>query len=131
MTLKSFWAHRKQNGWLLVEIALVAVLSFYFIDHCVVVGYDTYICRASGDFEKKHLVTGFVGNLPGAPASTDSASMFGPVYALRDHIRKLPEVQSVCITNRNRFFPNFLVPYHSTSSPTRNGRRNNRWGNLG
>ena len=99
MILKTFWAHRKQNGWLLVEIALITVLSFYFIDHSVVMGYDTYICRASGDFEKKHLVTGHVGHLTDGPTPTDSTSIFGPLYALRDHIRKLPEVQSVCMSN--------------------------------
>ena len=53
-TLKNFWAHRRQNAWIVIEIALVAVLSFYLLDYFVVTTYDTYLCRPSGDFERDH-----------------------------------------------------------------------------
>ena len=35
-TIKNFWAHRRQNAWIIIEIALVAVLSFHFLDGFVV-----------------------------------------------------------------------------------------------
>ena len=35
-TIKNFWANRRQNAWIVVEIALVAILSFYFLDYFVV-----------------------------------------------------------------------------------------------
>ena len=44
-TIKNFWANRRQNAWIVVEIALVAVLSFYFLDYFVVSYYDTHLCR--------------------------------------------------------------------------------------
>lgn len=96
MILKNLWAHRKQNGWLLVEIVLISVLSFYFLDHAIVAGYDTYLCRAKGEFEKKHLLIGMVDHVHGAPVPDD---IFAPLYALRDHIRNMPEVESVCMSN--------------------------------
>lgn len=89
MILKNFWAHRRPNGWIFAEIALITVLSFYFIDHFVVTTYDTYFCRPAGEFEREHLLVGQVGQMQG-PDSVSLASL----YALRDEIRALPEVQS-------------------------------------
>ena len=92
MTLKTFWAHRKQNGWLIVELALICFLSYFFIDNAVVVGYDTYFCRADGEFEKEHLLVGQIG------ITQASEDLFAPAYAVRDRVRSLPEVESVCLT---------------------------------
>ena len=84
------WAHRRQNGWIFAEIALITVLSFYFIDHFTVTTYDRYFCRPAGEFEREHLVVGQVGLVTGS----DSAN-FATLYALRDQIRALPEVQNI------------------------------------
>ena len=70
-TIKNFWANRRQNAWIVVEIALVAILSFYFLDYFVVSFYDTHLCRPAGDFERDHLVVGQVGMSPQA-ASPDA-----------------------------------------------------------
>ena len=93
-TIKNFWANRRQNAWIVVEIALVAVLSFYFLDYFVVSFYDTHLCRPAGDFERDHLVVGQVGVSPQAasPDSTGEVSLAN-LYALRDKVRALPEVQ--------------------------------------
>ena len=93
-TIKNFWANRRQNAWIVVEIALVAILSFYFLDYFVVSFYDTHLCRPAGDFERDHLVVGQVGMSPQA-ASPDSIGVVSLVnlYALRDKVRALPEVQ--------------------------------------
>ena len=95
MTLKNFWAHRKQNGWLIVELALICFLSYVFIDNAVVVGYNTYICRADGEFEKEHLLVGQIGF---RRQSDQSDEFFAPAYAVRDRVRSMPEVKSVCLT---------------------------------
>ena len=92
MTLKTFWAHRKQNGWLIVELALICFLSYFFIDNTVVVGYNIYFCRADGEFEKEHLLVGQIG------ITQASEDLFAPAYAVRDRVRSLPEVESVCLT---------------------------------
>ena len=95
MTLKNFWAHRKQNGWLIVELALICFLSYFFIDNAVVVGYNTYICRADGEFEKEHLLVGQIGF---CGQSDQSDEFFAPAYAVRNRVRSMPEVESVCLT---------------------------------
>ena len=90
MILKNLWSHRRQNGWVFAEIILITVLSFYFIDHFTVTTYDRYFCRPAGEFEREHLVVGQVGQVAGPDSSS-----FSTLYALRDQIRALPEVQSV------------------------------------
>lgn len=105
-TIKNFWAHRRQNGFVLIEIALVAMLSFYCLDNFVVTAYDTYLCQPAGDFEKKHLLVGQVGftnNEKPVELHADTARFsaeerfhlqaLANIYAIRDKVRALPEVQ--------------------------------------
>ena len=91
MILKNLWSHRRQNGWVFAEIILITVLSFYFIDHFVVTTYDTYFCRPAGEFEKEHLLVGQTGIKDFTPNSSSVGE--ASLYALRDQIRALPEVQ--------------------------------------
>ncbi|MBO4802350.1 MAG: FtsX-like permease family protein [Bacteroidaceae bacterium] len=109
MILKNLWAHRRQNGWIFAEIALITILSFYFIDHFTVTTYDRYFCRPAGEFEQEHLVVGQVGQVSGP----DSAS-FATLYALRDQIRALPEVQYVHLAVG--FIGDYNMDYMSTYS---------------
>ena len=114
-TIKNFWAHRRQNAWIVVEIALVTLLSFFFLDNFVVTAYDTYLCRPDGDFERDHLLVGTVGfsnnakpidlpaSLPPAFSDADTTRLsldervalryIASLSALRDRVRALPEVQ--------------------------------------
>lgn len=117
MILKNFWAHRRQNGFVFVEIALIAVLSFYLIDSITVWAYGRYFCQAAGEFEKDHLLVGqtaWVNPIPPetseveAEAYVDTARLkpfegealrlMAGLFAFRDEVRALPEVQSVCLT---------------------------------
>lgn len=94
-TFKTFWAHRRQNAWIVVEMALVSVLSFYSLDYFVVAGYDTYLCRPDGDFEREHLVVGQVVTDTRHAATQDSdyvEKSLASLYALREQVRALPEV---------------------------------------
>ncbi|MBR3514450.1 MAG: ABC transporter permease [Bacteroidaceae bacterium] len=121
MIRKSLWSHRRQNGWVFAEIILITVLSFYFIDHFVVTTYDRYFCSPAGEFEREHLLVGQTGIQQPTPdpslgrgvqtgsgqAETSSPPQGGAgggldglqvegrssLYALRDQIRALPEVQ--------------------------------------
>ena len=118
MILKNFWAHRRQNGFVFVEIALIAVLSFYLIDTITVWAYGTYFCHADGEFEKEHLLIGQTGRITPLtdenataeaeayvdttrlkPFEREALKIMSSLYAFRDEIRALPEVQSVCLTN--------------------------------
>ena len=92
-TIKNFWANRRQNAWIVVEIALVAILSFYFLDYFVVSYYDTHLCRPAGDFERDHLVVGQVGMSPEAASDSIGEASLANLYALREKVRALPEVQ--------------------------------------
>lgn len=111
-TFKYFWAHRKQNGFVLIEIALVAFLSFYSLDYMVVSIYDTYLCKPAGEVEKEHLLVATIAkdanntSLPDSMAGDDGrlqafereALRLNRAYEdLRDSVRALPEVQSASI----------------------------------
>ena len=77
MILKNFWAHRRQNGFIFVEIALIAVLSFWLLDHIVVWAYDSYFCHADGEFEKEHLLVGQTARLTPITSPTPDPSRGG------------------------------------------------------
>ena len=92
-TIKNFWANRRQNAWIVVEITLVIILSFYFLDYFVVAYYDTHLCRPADDFERDHLVVGQVGVSPEAASDSIGEASLANLYALREKVRALPEVQ--------------------------------------
>jgi hypothetical protein len=111
MILKTLWAHRKQNGFVFAEIALIAILSFWLLDQLTLQTYSQFFCRADGEFEKEHLVVGLVGYHGATSDSEDNGQetdagrkkssesqdlpVMASLYAFRDHVRSLPEVQSV------------------------------------
>ena len=113
MIFKNFWAHRKQNGFVFVEIALIAVFSFYLIDHITLYTYSTYFCHADGEFEKEHLLVAQTARINRTSISekvaedADTARLktseqetlktMSNLHAFCDEIRKLPEVQSVSL----------------------------------
>jgi len=119
MILKNLWNHKKQNGFVFVEIALIAVLSFWLLDQIVVWTYGNYFCHADGEFEKEHLLIGQTARTTPITAEalqteseayTDTARLkpferealriIASLYAFRDEVRALPEVQSVCLTHQ-------------------------------
>ena len=40
LILKSLWARRRRNGWLLAELILVTVLTWYIADPVFVLSYN-------------------------------------------------------------------------------------------
>ena len=123
MILKNLWSHRRQNGWVFAEIILITVLSFLFIDQIAVSTYDKYFCRPAGDFEREHLLVAQIGqtasslplrgedghlpeaeddsqkNTPLPPSEEELGEGLSSLYALRDRIRALPEVQYAGLTS--------------------------------
>ena len=89
MIFKTIWANRKQNGFVFAEIILITVLSFFIIDFFAVNIYDNYFCRPSNDFERKHLLVGQMMEITG-----EVEDPLANVYAFRDYVSALPEVQS-------------------------------------
>ena len=105
MILKSLWAHKKQNGWIFAEIAIITCLSWYMVDFMVTNFYATYCCIPAGEFEKDHLCVGQFGVVRGESASEGQAiteEEAQGVYVVRDKLASMPEVASVCLT------PNYL-----------------------
>ena len=86
MILKNFWAHRRQNGFVFAEIALIAVLSFYLIDNITVWTYSNYFCHADGEFEKEHLLVGKTGRI--TPLTAENVTAEAEAYA--DTVRLKP-----------------------------------------
>ena len=41
MIFKSLWAHKKQNGWIFAEIAIISCLSWFMVDYLVTSTYAT------------------------------------------------------------------------------------------
>ena len=117
MILKNLWNHKKQNGFVFVEIALIAVLSFWLLDQIVVWTYGNYFCHADGEFEKEHLLIGqtarttpitaealqteaeaYADTVRLKPFEREALQVMASLYAFRDEVRALSEVQSVCLT---------------------------------
>lgn len=100
LILKNLWVHRKQNGWIFAEIAVITALSWFMVDYLVVNAYDTYFCTPAGEFEKDHLCVGQFGVLRGEQESegqdVTEEDMEG-LYVLKQKLQDLPEVQSVCL----------------------------------
>lgn len=110
LILKSLWAHRKQNGWIFAEIAIITLLSWFMVDYLAVSAYSTYFCIPAGDFEKDHLCVGQMVQLRGEfdrkmemeEISYDEMlydEMINNQQVLKKKLENLPEVQSVCITD--------------------------------
>ena len=101
MILKSLWAHKKQNGWIFAEIAIITGLSWFVVDFLVVSFYATHFCIPAGEFEKDHLCVGQMGVIRSESASegqvvTEEEAQ--GVYVIRDKLASMPEVASVCLT---------------------------------
>ena len=112
LILKNLWAHRKQNGWIFAEIAIITALSWFMVDYLVVNNYSTYFCIPAGDFEKDHLCVAQFGVLRGEEEKTNAEGFgeegyseeelwehhMGGMYAIKQKLQDMPEVQSVCLT---------------------------------
>ena len=103
MILKSLWTHKKQNGWIFAEIAIITCLSWFMVDFMVTKLYAIHFCVPAGEFEKEHLCVGQFGIVRSESASEGEAvtkEEAQGVYVLRDKLANLPEVASVCLTFR-------------------------------
>ena len=69
MILKNLWTHKKQNGWIFAEIAIITCLSWFIVDFMVTSIYATYFCIPAGEFEKDHLCVGQMGIVRSESAS--------------------------------------------------------------
>lgn len=112
LILKNLWAHRRQNGWIFAEIAIITALSWAMVDFLVVNYYGIYFCNPAGDFEKDHLCVGQFGVLREEMEKTDSEDFgeeglnqeeflehrMGGIYTIKQKLQDMPEVQSVCLT---------------------------------
>lgn len=95
LILKNLWSRRRRNGWLLAELILVAILSWYIFDPVMVVTYERHLplgydavrlCMVS--------VTMFPQEASGyEPQAADSASLVQAYLNLVDRVRRHPDVE--------------------------------------
>ena len=99
MIFKTLWAHRKQNGFIFVEIAFIAFFTFYLLDELVVSVDSTYFNEPAGEFEKEHLVVGLTQRtVPLTEKDGTPDARYSPLYAFREAVQAHPDVQSACLT---------------------------------
>ena len=101
MIMKSLWTHKKQNGWIFAEIAIISALSWFIVDFMVTTFYATHFCIPAGEFEKDHLCVGQMGVVRSESASEGqvvTGEEAQGVLVIRDKLAAMPEVASVCLT---------------------------------
>lgn len=95
LILKNLWSRRRRNGWLLAELILVAILSWYIFDPVMVVTYERHLPLG---YDADRLCMVSVGMLPHeapgyGPQAADSASLMQTYLNLVDRTRQHPDVE--------------------------------------
>lgn len=95
LILKNLWSRRRRNGWLLAELILVAILSWYIFDPVMVVTYERHLPLG---YDADRLCMVSVGMLPQEapgyePQAADSASLMQTYLNLVDRARRHPDVE--------------------------------------
>lgn len=96
LILKNLWSRRRNNGWLMAELILVAVLSWIIFDPVIVVTYDRQ--RPLG-YDADRLCMVSVAMLqpqaPGYdPQGADSASLMQAYMNIVERTRQHPDVKN-------------------------------------
>lgn len=95
LILKNLWSRRRRNGWLLAELILVAILSWYIFDPVMVVTYERHL-PLGYDADRLCMVsvTMFHQEASGyEPQAADSASLVQAYLNLVDRVRRHPDVE--------------------------------------
>ena len=95
LILKNLWSRRRRNGWLLAELILVEILSWYIFDPVMVVTYERHLPLG---YDADRLCMVSVGMLPQEapgyePQAADSASLMQTYLNLVDRARQHPDVE--------------------------------------
>lgn len=95
LILKNLWSRRRRNGWLLAELILVAILSWYIFNPVMVVTYERHLPLG---YDADRLCMVSVGMLPQEapgyePQAADSASLMQTYLNLVDRARQHPDVE--------------------------------------
>lgn len=95
LILKNLWSRRRRNGWLLAELILVAILSWYIFEPVMVVTYERHLPLG---YDADRLCMVSVGMLPQEapgyePQAADSASLMQTYLNLVDRARQHPDVE--------------------------------------
>ncbi len=116
--LSSLFPH--SAGWLVAELCIITMLSWFFIDNLVVYYYDRYLTGDITPFETHHLVVGRMEvdrTDAGQEQNRDVEVMQDADQDALDDIRNrllaLPEVESVCYADDYVFAQ--LDRYHWTT----------------
>ena len=96
LILKSLWARRRRNGWLLAELILVTVLTWYIADPVFVLSYNRSLPLG---YNPDGLLVASLNNLPSkalgySEDEADSLHLMQNLNRLLRELRNHPDVQS-------------------------------------
>lgn len=96
LIFKSLWARRRRNGWLLAELILVTLLTWYITDPVFVLSYNRSLPLG---YNPDGLLIASICNLPSkAPGylqeESDSLHMMRNLNRMLHEVRNHPDVQS-------------------------------------
>ncbi|MBQ4276584.1 MAG: FtsX-like permease family protein [Bacteroidaceae bacterium] len=107
-------------GWLVAELCIITMLSWFFIDNLVVYYYDRYLTGDITPFETHHLVVGRMevdrtdaGQDQNRDVEVTQDADQAALDDIRNRLLALPEVESVCYADDYVFAQ--LDRYHWTT----------------
>lgn len=116
--LSSLFPH--SAGWLVAELCIITMLSWFFIDNLVVYYYDRYLTGDITPFETHHLVVGRMevdrtdaGQDQNRDVEVTQDADQAALDDIRNRLLALPEVESVCYADDYVFAQ--LDRYHWTT----------------
>lgn len=116
--LSSLFPH--SAGWLVAELCIITMLSWFFIDNLVVYFYDRYLTGDITPFETHHLVVGRMevdhtdaGQERNRDVEVAQDADQAALDDIRNRLLALPEVESVCYADDYVFAQ--LDRYHWTT----------------
>ena len=116
--LSSLFPH--SAGWLVAELCIITMLSWFFIDNLVVYFYDRYLTGDITPFETHHLVVGRMevdrtdaGQERNRDVEVTQDADQAALDDIRNRLLALPEVESVCYADDYVFAQ--LDRYHWTT----------------
>ena len=100
LILKSLWARRRRNGWLLAELILVTVLTWYITDPVFVLSYNRSLPLG---YNPDGLLVASLNKLPSkalgySEDEADSLHLMQNLNRLLRELRNHPDVQSAALS---------------------------------
>lgn len=101
MILKNIWSNRRKNAWVFVELILVTLLSWSFVDLYLTAAYADILYEVKNEADRDQLVLGYLA-YEDEPEDVEASKR-----ALLNAMREMPQVESASLGSL----------YHIVTSP--------------